>query len=110
MLTGRKFETLFLLGFPLSSGTTRVVFAKSGKMLCSILELIDKIFVKFYFITYFYIFFDNGKKWVSLALLTFRCKFWVAAVNLSCGADKSGFRLLTEKKFTAPAMKNKTIT
>ena len=43
MLTGRKFVIPFLLGFPLSSGTTRVVFAKSGKMLCSILELIDLV-------------------------------------------------------------------
>ena len=43
MLTGRKFETLFLLGFPLSSGTTRAAFAKSGKMLCSILELIELV-------------------------------------------------------------------
>ena len=33
MLTGRKFEILFLLGFPLSSGTTRAIFAKSGKVL-----------------------------------------------------------------------------
>ena len=41
MLSGRKFEKSFLLGFLLSSGTTRAVFAKSGKMLCSILELID---------------------------------------------------------------------
>ena len=40
MLTGRKFSRSFLLGFPLSSGTARVVFAKSGKM-CSKLELID---------------------------------------------------------------------
>ena len=43
MLTGRKFETSFLLGFPLSSGTTRAAFAKSGKMLCSILELIELV-------------------------------------------------------------------
>ena len=43
MLTGRKFAISFLLGFPLSSGTTRAVFAKSGKMLCSILELIDLV-------------------------------------------------------------------
>ena len=43
MLTGRKFEISFLLGFPLSSGTTIAVFAKSGKMLCSILELIDLV-------------------------------------------------------------------
>ena len=43
MLTGRKFAILFLLGFPLSSGTARAVFAKSGKMLCSILELIDLV-------------------------------------------------------------------
>ena len=41
MRTGRKFKISFLLGFPLSSGTTRAVFAKSGIMLCSILELID---------------------------------------------------------------------
>ena len=40
MLTGRKFAISFLLGFALSSGTTRAAFAKSGKMLCSILELI----------------------------------------------------------------------
>ena len=43
MLTGRKFEISFLLGFPLTSGTTRMVFAKAGKMLCSILELIDLV-------------------------------------------------------------------
>ena len=43
MLTGRKFEISFLLSFPLSSGTTRVAFSKSGKMLCSILELIDLV-------------------------------------------------------------------
>ena len=43
MLTGRKFAISFLLGFPLSSGTTRAVFAKSGKMVCSILELIDSV-------------------------------------------------------------------
>ena len=43
MLIGRKFEISFLLGFPLSSRSTRVVFAKSGKMLCSILELIDLV-------------------------------------------------------------------
>ena len=43
MLAGRKFEVSFLLGFPLSSGTTRTVFAKSGKILCSILELIDLV-------------------------------------------------------------------
>ena len=43
MLTGRKFAISFLLGFPLSSETTRAVFAKSGKMLCSILELIDLV-------------------------------------------------------------------
>ena len=43
MFTGRKFAISFLLGFPLSSGTTRAVFAKSGKMLCSILELIDLV-------------------------------------------------------------------
>ena len=41
MITGRKFEISFLLGFLLSSGTTRAVFAKSGKILCSALELID---------------------------------------------------------------------
>ena len=28
MLTGRKFEISFLLGFPLSSGTIRAVFTK----------------------------------------------------------------------------------
>ena len=43
MLTGRKFVISFLLGFPLSRGTTRAVFAKSGKMLCSILELTDLV-------------------------------------------------------------------
>ena len=43
MLTGRKFEVPFLLGFHLSSGTTRVAFAKSGNMLCLILELIDLV-------------------------------------------------------------------
>ena len=43
MLTGQKFEISFLLGFPLSSGATRAIFAKSGKMLCPILELIDLI-------------------------------------------------------------------
>ena len=46
MLTGRKFEVSFLLDFPLSSGTTRVAFAKSGKMLCSILELIDLVKIR----------------------------------------------------------------
>ena len=46
MLTGRKFEVSFLLGFPLSSRTTRVAFAKSGKMLCSILELIDLVKIR----------------------------------------------------------------
>ena len=40
MLTGRKFE-IILLGFPCLSGTTRAVFTKSGKMLCSALELIN---------------------------------------------------------------------
>ena len=43
MLTGRKFTISFLSGFPLSSGTSRAVFAKSGKMLCSIIELIDLV-------------------------------------------------------------------
>ena len=43
MLIGRKFVISFLLGFPLSSGTSRAVFAKSGKKLCSILELIDLV-------------------------------------------------------------------
>ena len=43
MLTGRKFTISFLLGFPLSSETTRAVFAKSGKILCFILELIDLV-------------------------------------------------------------------
>ena len=43
MLTSQKFEISFLLGFPLSSGTTRAVFAKSGKRLCSLLELIDLV-------------------------------------------------------------------
>ena len=43
MFTGQNFAISFLLGFPLSSGTTRAVFAKSGKMLCSILELIDLV-------------------------------------------------------------------
>ena len=51
ILSGRKFEIQFILGFPLSSGKTKAAFAKSGKMLCSILELIDNLFVKFYFIT-----------------------------------------------------------
>ena len=41
ILTGRKFEISFLLGLPLSCGATRAVFTKLGKMLCSILELID---------------------------------------------------------------------
>ena len=43
MLLGRKFEISFLLGFPLSSETTRAVFAKSEKMLRAILELIDLV-------------------------------------------------------------------
>ena len=43
MFTGRKFAISFLLGFPLSSVTTRAVFAKYGKILCSILELIDLV-------------------------------------------------------------------
>ena len=43
MLTDRKFRTLFLLDFPLSSGTTGTVFAKSRKVLCFILELIDLV-------------------------------------------------------------------
>ena len=43
MFTGRKFDMSFLLGFPLSSGKTRAVFAKSGKMLWSILKLIDLV-------------------------------------------------------------------
>ena len=85
MLTGRKFEISVLLGFPLLGGTTRAVFAKSGKMLCSILKLIDNLFVKFYFITYFYIFHDNLKKWVLVATHAFGRKFWVAAINLGCG-------------------------
>ena len=41
MFTGLKTEISFLTGFPLQRGTTRTVFAKSGKRLCSILELID---------------------------------------------------------------------
>ena len=40
MLTGQKFEILLLLGFPLS---TRAVFDKSGKMLFSILNMIDLV-------------------------------------------------------------------
>ena len=42
------FEILFLLGFPLSRGTTRAVYTKLGEMLCPILELIDlvKVLVK----------------------------------------------------------------
>ena len=61
MLTGRKFAISFLLRFPLSNGTTRALFAKSGKMLCSILELIDlvKSGVKKIF-GYFYQFWGNG--------------------------------------------------
>ena len=43
MLTERKFKTLLLLGFLLSSGTTGAIFAKSGKVLCFILELIDLV-------------------------------------------------------------------
>ena len=43
MLTGRKCPISFLLGFPLSSGTTRAAFAKTGEMLYSILELIDLV-------------------------------------------------------------------
>ena len=43
VVTGRKFAISFLLGFPLSSGTTRSVFAKSGKMLCSVRELINLV-------------------------------------------------------------------
>ena len=42
VITGPKFE-IFLLGFSLSSGTTRAVFAKFGKMLCSTLELIESV-------------------------------------------------------------------
>ena len=43
MLTDREFPISFLLGFALSSEPTRAVFAKSGRMLCSILELIDLV-------------------------------------------------------------------
>ena len=43
MLIGQKFSMSFLLGFPLSSGTTRLVFAESGEMLCSMQELIDLV-------------------------------------------------------------------
>ena len=43
MLTSQKFEISFLLGFPLSSGITREVFAKSRKMFWAILELIDLV-------------------------------------------------------------------
>ena len=43
MFTGQKFEISFSLDFPLSIGKTRVVFAKSGKILCSILELVDLV-------------------------------------------------------------------
>ena len=41
MLTGQRFEISYLLGFPLSSGTTRAVFDKSAEIFCSILEFID---------------------------------------------------------------------
>ena len=54
MLSGLKyifiqlFEILFLLGFPLSRGTTKAVYTKLEEMLCPILELIDlvKVVVK----------------------------------------------------------------
>ena len=46
MLIGQKFSMSFLLGFPLSSGTTRLVFAESGEMLCSMQELIDLVKVR----------------------------------------------------------------
>ena len=101
ILTSRKFEISFLLGFPLSSGTTRAVFVKSGKILCSVLELIDNHFVKFYFITYFYIFHDNRKNW-------FRSLYLLSAVNFGLQpliwvtADKFGFRPLTGKKIETP--------
>ena len=101
ILTSRKFEISFLLGFPLSSGTTRAVFVKSGKILCSVLELIDNHFVKFYFITYFYIFHDNRKNW-------FRSLYLLSAVNFGLqplvwvAANKFGFRQLTEKKIETP--------
>ena len=101
ILASRKFEISFLLGFPLSSGTTRAVFVKSGKILCSVLELIDNHFVKFYFITYFYIFHDNRKNW-------FRSLYLLSAVNFGLqpliwvAADKFGFRPLTEKKIETP--------
>ena len=36
-------HTFLLLHYILSSGTTRAIFAKSGKMLCSIPELIDLV-------------------------------------------------------------------
>ena len=98
MLTGWKFE-IFLLSFPLSSRTTRAVFAKSGKMFCSILNLIDSLFVKFYFIAYLYAFHDNCKKWFSVAVLAFVHQFWVVA-------DKSGFHPLAEKKIRLPEFGN----
>ena len=43
MLTGQKFEISVLLDFCLSRGTTKVVFDKSEKILCSILDLIDLV-------------------------------------------------------------------
>ena len=43
ILTGPKFEISFLIRFSLSSRTTRAVFAKSGKMLRSTLELIESV-------------------------------------------------------------------
>ena len=43
MLRGLKTEISFLIGFLSSRGTTKTVFAKSGKILCSILELINLV-------------------------------------------------------------------
>ena len=43
MLTGQKLEISVLLGFCLLRGTTRVVFDKLKKIMCSILDLIDLV-------------------------------------------------------------------
>ena len=43
MLRGLKTEISLLIGFLSSRGTTKTVFAKSGKILCSILELINLV-------------------------------------------------------------------
>ena len=57
---------------------------KKTKKQCVLTLTANKLFVKFYFITFFHTFHDNHKKWVSVTILAFSGKFWVAAVNLGC--------------------------